>query len=67
MGDSVVDPRSDVMPLLAAKDRAAAAVFEPANLLREARRQRALADSRFPRWACSILMATSSATSPPAA
>jgi uridine phosphorylase len=36
------------MPLLAAKYYAAPAVFEPANLLREARRQRGLADFAVP-------------------
>lgn len=43
-----MDPHSDVTPLLAAKDYAARAVFEPTNLLREARRQRGLADIAVP-------------------
>ena len=43
-----MDPRSDAIPLLAAKDYAAPAVFEPTNLLREARRQRGLADIAVP-------------------
>ena len=43
-----MDPRCDDLPLLAAKDYAAAAVFEPTNLLREARRQRDLADIAVP-------------------
>lgn len=46
--DSVVDPRSDVFPLLAAKDYAAPALFEPTNLLREARRQCGLPDIEVP-------------------
>jgi uridine phosphorylase len=45
---SVVDSRFDAIPLLAAKDYAAPAVFEPTNLLREARRQRGLADIAVP-------------------
>ena len=48
MVDSVADPRFEVIPLLAAKDYAAPAVFEPTNLLREARRQRGLADIAVP-------------------
>lgn len=43
-----MDPRSDVTPLLAAKDYAAPAVFQSTNLLREARRQRGLADIAVP-------------------
>jgi uridine phosphorylase len=35
-------------PILAGKDFAAASVFEPANLLREARRQKGLADAAVP-------------------
>ena len=43
-----MDPRSDAFPLLAAKDYSAPALFEPTNLLREARRQRGLADIAVP-------------------
>ena len=35
-------------PILAGKDYAAASVFEPANLLREARRQKGLAPAEIP-------------------
>src|SRR5947207_7354847 len=35
-------------PILRAKDYAAASVFEPANLLREARRQKGLAEAEVP-------------------
>ena len=40
--------RPFVPPILAGKDFAAASVFEPANLLREARRQRALPSTAIP-------------------
>ena len=43
-----MDPRSDAFPLLAAKDYSAPALFEPTNMLREARRQRGLADIAVP-------------------
>ena len=43
-----MDPRADVTPLLATKDYAAPAVFEPTNLLREARRQRGLPEIAVP-------------------
>ncbi|MGD9620774.1 MAG: nucleoside phosphorylase [Mycolicibacterium sp.] len=43
-----MDPRCDAYPLLTAKDYPAPAVFEPANLLREARRQRNLPDIAVP-------------------
>ncbi len=39
---------SGVPPILADKEFTAASVFEPANLLREARRQKALADAAIP-------------------
>ena len=42
------DPRS-LPPILAGKEFAAPSVFEPANLLREARRQKGLAEGRVPR------------------
>lgn len=43
-----MDPCPDVTPLLATKDYAARAVFEPTNLLREARRQRSLPEIAVP-------------------
>lgn len=43
-----MDPHSDSTPLLTAKDYTAPAVFEPTNLLREARRQRGLAEIAVP-------------------
>ncbi|MGD9620643.1 MAG: nucleoside phosphorylase [Mycolicibacterium sp.] len=43
-----MDSRCDVYTLLTAKDYTAPAVFEPANLLREARRQRNLPDVAVP-------------------
>jgi uridine phosphorylase len=43
-----VNPRSDNTPLLTAKDYAASPVFEPVNLLREARRQRGLTEIAVP-------------------
>lgn len=43
-----MDPHIDAIPLVIAKDYAAPAVFEPANLLREARRQRGLPDVAVP-------------------
>ncbi len=42
------DRRAPVPPILADKDFAAASVFEPANLLREARRQKGLASLDVP-------------------
>jgi len=41
----------DLLPLLRPKDDAAPSVFEPANLLREARRQKRLAVADVPRVA----------------
>ena len=37
-----------IPPILRAKDYAAPSVFEPANLLREARRQKGLAEAKVP-------------------
>jgi uridine phosphorylase len=42
------DGRASVSPILADKDFAAASVFKPANLLREARRQKGLATADVP-------------------
>ncbi len=42
---------SDLLPLLRPKNYAAPSVFEPANLLREARRQRRLPVTDVPRVA----------------
>lgn len=44
-----MDPDADDYPLLSAKHYRAASLFEPANLLREARRQNHLADVPVPR------------------
>ncbi|MCH9734115.1 MAG: nucleoside phosphorylase [Actinomycetia bacterium] len=46
--DLAVESRLDVSPLLTPKDYAAQTVFAPANLLREARRQRGLPDIAVP-------------------
>lgn len=46
--DAAVTARASSFPLLAAKDYAAPSLFEPANLLREARRQRGVADVPVP-------------------
>jgi uridine phosphorylase len=43
-----VDTGPEVFPLLVAKNYSAPSVFEPANLLREARRQRGLLDVKVP-------------------
>ncbi|MHA6784308.1 nucleoside phosphorylase [Pseudonocardia saturnea] len=44
-----MNPGADGYPLLSVKDYGAASLFEPANLLREARRQKHLADVAVPR------------------
>lgn len=46
--DEAMSQSAEDCPLLAAKDHAADSLFEPANLLREARRQKGLPDLPVP-------------------
>src|ERR1700733_11584475 len=46
--NSTMSNKSNAPPILAGKEYDAASVFEPANLLREARRQKSIADTAVP-------------------